>query len=304
MPIPLLPSVSGSELYAWVDPDGTEHALNTAAGYDVLVGMSGRWYPDMDIVEDIIPQQPGARWRETVVRPRTVDIPILVRGSTYLQRDQRVRELARWVDGRRGESRFRVTALNDAILDLIGRGTLTMNEGPEERQHIAQTVIVTMRAQDPYWRDKDAISPDPYVSGGTVETWFGRPWFPFRLASSTVIANPTIDNDGDVEAWPSWLITGPGTNPVLRNLTSGKRIALDSYTLVPGQQILIDTAPGVKSVTDALGTNLFGSLSGDSELWPLVRGSNAIQIELGSATSVSSVVVSYRRRFLTPLTPD
>jgi len=78
---------------------------------------------------------------------------------------------------------------------------------------------------------------------------------------------------------------------------TGKTLNLD-VTLTAGETVTIDTTPGTRSVTKNDGTNLFGELSATSSLWALAKGSNAIQLEMSSATSSSSIAYSYERRWL------
>ena len=62
--------------------------------------------------------------------------------------------------------------------------------------------------------------------------------------------------------------------------------------------VTIDTRPGAKTVTKQDGSNLFGFLAWPPQLWSLAQGSNSVRIEMSAATSASSVVLSWRRRYL------
>ena len=154
---------------------------------------------------------------------------------------------------------------------------------------------MVVRATDPYWYDTADIV-NTYVSGGTPPAFF--PFFPLRLSSSSVFASPVVVNDGDVEAWPVWTIVGPGSAIVLRNLTVGSVLSLP-VTLGVDEAVTIDTRPGVKTVRNSSGLSLFGSLTWDSALAALVKGPNTLALEMSGATPASSIMLSYRRRFLT-----
>lgn len=163
------------------------------------------------------------------------------------------------------------------------------------RQHDAAQrtaeAVVRFDASDPWWYDASDSSED--FATGTLATFF--PIFPLRLSSSEVFAVATVDNDGDTDAWPVWTITGPGSAIVLRNLTSGLLLSI-AATLDVGETVTVDTRRGAKTIVKNDGTNLFSSSTGD--LWPLVEGSNSVQIEMGSATSSSLVNVRWRRRWM------
>jgi hypothetical protein len=155
-----------------------------------------------------------------------------------------------------------------------------------------QSVIIVLKAFDPYWYD-----PNPIVQTftvGTPATFF--PMLPMRLTSSTVFADTTIANNGDVESWPTWIITGPGDTIYIRNLTTGEFININ-YTLAPGDTITIDTRPGKKTVTFGDGTNLYPNMSSDSSLWALQAGNNQVRIEMQNSQVTSNVQLSYQNRY-------
>jgi hypothetical protein len=62
--------------------------------------------------------------------------------------------------------------------------------------------------------------------------------------------------------------------------------------------VTIDTTQGVKTVRNASGVSLYGSLTSDSTLWSLAVGTNAIVVQLDGASTASAVQLSYRRRWL------
>jgi hypothetical protein len=104
---------------------------------------------------------------------------------------------------------------------------------------------------------------------------------------------------GDVETWPEWIITGPGENIVLRNMSTDEVTSLE-VSLDVGETITIDTKPFHKTVTKNDGTNLFYTLTDESSLWALQEGSNSIQIEMANATTDSNIQLTYRNRYWGP----
>jgi hypothetical protein len=101
-----------------------------------------------------------------------------------------------------------------------------------------------------------------------------------------------------VESWPVWTITGPGSSPILRNLSKNVFLSLP-VTLLAGESVVIDTRPGRKTVTKQDGSSLFGSLTQTSSLWSLLPASNSVRIEFtGALAGVSTVTLNFRRRYL------
>ena len=291
---------------AWVDADGTAFSLNVVAdGALALQGVEGRFMPRIQLVEEEVPGQPGSRLREAKTLAREVALPILLSTAT---RDSgaTLRTLVRQWLGRmnvdRGAGKLRVTASGGGVRELscYYAGGLELVEGQGVGGKSYQKAVVVLRAVDPYWYDQSDTAVTYVLDTSTTATFF--PIFPLTLLSSTVLSSTSIsftDNDiASIAAWPRWAITGPGTDIVLRNITTGKRIALDTV-LTAGQGIDIDTRPGAKTVKQSVsGANLYGDLSTDSSLWPFVRGANAVTIEMSGATSASSVVLTYKKRYL------
>jgi hypothetical protein len=296
MPIYLTEIPSSPEAFAWIDADGAEHALDYATtGYMVLPGVRGRWLPPVDWVEDGIPYIDGAVLRDVNVRPLEWDLPLLVTGTTPAQLHQRVRDLVTWMAPQRGDGIFVNTAADGETRRLTCRVDSIdfVEDNPPHRR-----VVVGLHAADPYW----------YADADETETWsqnFGLPsppfpvTFPWLFPSNILFAAATVDNPGDVESWPSWRIVGPGTNPSLRNVTTGETMVF-SRTLGLGESILVELTRDAVSITDGLGTKLFSTLSNPSVAWAIQPGINNIQVGMADATSDSYVTLTYRPRFVGP----
>ncbi len=285
-----------------VDPDGVEHDLSGGNPLFVLLGLEGLHMPPVDLVAENVPRQPGGRLREVRFTEREIDLPLRLVAATPAALAVAVRSLLGWFNPTRAVAPvLRFTAPDGAQREIAARYVkgLDFNDDLGAWRTDRRTTLV-LRAYDPFWYDRNERTGS-YALGAAQGRFFPLP--PLRLASSTVFAGPTIANDGDVEAWPVWTIAGPGVNPTLRNLTSGKMLALTG-TLLAGQTLTIDTrprterAPYGKTLRLQDGTNWLPNLAPGSALWPLARGANAVQIELTGATSQSSVSYSVRPPYL------
>lgn len=283
-----------SEIFSWIDTNGTEHVFD-GTYYKVLMGIEGRFMPPFRFIEDEVPMQPGNRLRLVKTQAREVDLPLLIRGTTDIELRTKVRALMNAINPSLGDGRLRVWTPIVECRELFCRylSGMELTEGTDSHGLTWQKVILIFRAQDPYWYD---LNPTIYTfTTGTPATFF--PFFPLRLSSSTVFADTTIPNNGDVECWPEWIITGPGSSIVLRNLTTGEGLTINA-TLTTGETITIDTRPGIKTVTKNDGTNLYGLLGSNPILWSLQKGSTSVRIEMSGATSDSSVQLTQKNRYL------
>lgn len=279
------------EATVWIDPAGGMTSLNV--DWDV----SGRFAPPIAFEIDEVPEQPGSRLRAARHRSREIVLPLWVTAGSEAALRTAVRSLVAVMDPVRGDGRIRVTGPGGDQRELICRyrtglelaERFGVTSGPN-----LQRAPVLFWAADPYWY---AVSEEiaEYSIGASTSSWF--PIFPLRLGTSELFTDATVVNVGDVDAWPTWQITGPGSTIILRNVTTGQLLEL-STTLV-GETVTIDTRPGAKSVVLSDGTNLFGSLSDASALWSFVRGANNIRIEMSGATDDSRVRLSWKPRYLT-----
>lgn len=269
----------------WVSDHGTL-ALHEPP-FGLVSGLANRGAPPVQATERELLSAAGSVLTLIRDQARTVDVPVRI-DSTDLRAV--LRDAAAVL---RGQGR-----LVDGDRELICRYVGGL-EWDEQLPNV-MTQMLSFRAFDPYWRDTTPtvqlidISVLEFLSA-TVND----PWFPWYLVDDTAIGGFRIDNDGDVDGWPVWTVQGPGGPTTLTNDTTGAVLEV-ATVLAEGEQLHIDTRPGVKTVTGPDGQNLFADLSTTSSLWPLVRGVQQVTVELpNAAAGTSNVRMSYRRRFLT-----
>lgn len=103
-----------------------------------------------------------------------------------------------------------------------------------------------------------------------------------------------------VEAWPTWLLTGPMSELTAINVTTGTRFKI-TYPLPAGQTITITT--NRPTVRGPGGVNLSRYVDWlnplGTELWPLIDDPNAISFLAYGAGIGTSVQMSFTPRFET-----
>lgn len=272
--------------------------LAGAVTSQVLFGVQGRFMPPFGFVEDETPNREGARIRRVKVPPREVTVPMLFFGDTSTGLRDQLRILAHRLNPLAGDGRLQSVDPAGRVREL----TCRYSQGFEGDESTADggllslaAVLVFRAAEDPYWHDRDATVLE--FGTGSPPAFF--PFFPLTLAGSTIVGGITIENPGDIEAWPIWTITGPGSGLTLTNDTTGESLEL-STVLGGGDTLTIDTTPGVKTVTLYDGSNLYGDLSSGPSLWPLAPGENHVSVTFTDSTADSLVSLSFRARYLVP----
>lgn len=290
-----------TETFEWIDADG---GFLTISGpgvttYQVDMGVSGRYMPKPRVQADGVPGQAGGRLRRVDHDVREFVLPLSIAAATESTLRGLLRDLMYRMDPTRGEGKLRVTSpVGDQreITCLYAAG-LEGDEKDEVSGPGFQAFPVAYTAYDPYWYD---ISPTGKTfSVVAVANFF--PIFPLHLTASQLVVDDTVTNNGDVETWPVWTITGPGTDINLLNLTTGQTLDFTA-TLGTGESITVDTNPNIKSVTLGDGSNVYSLVDWTvSSLWPLARGVNAVRLEMSGITAgVSGLQVSYKQRYLSP----
>jgi len=276
-----------NDTWQWIDPGGTTTTLAT------LRGKKGVFMPNYDTAVSKLPDGSGGLLTSVSVQPRAVDVPVQVNASNFDTLRTAVRALAKALNARNGQGLLKVTRSGVARqLNCVYKG------GLEQAAYFSDTYIeatLSFEAVDPLWYATAATAADYAIQVG-ASSFF--PFFPLIVKASAVFNKSTINNPGDESAWPIWTITGPGTNPVFLNNTSGESLGL-TLSLAAGETLVIDTRPGVKTIESGAGANLFEYLNASARaLWPLLAGNNAVEIQMSEATVGSNVNLAYTPRYM------
>lgn len=282
-------------LLEWVAADGTVRALSDLSDdVDLEEGVSGRFAPPVEFSTEQVPFEAGSRVRQVRIGDREVAVPVLVACDSPSALNVRLRDLTVQMAPTRGRGALR-DVTSGRQLPCYYAGGLEVVEGFNSATIGWARAMLVFRAFDPFWEDA-ADTTRVFSLGSDLDNLM--PYPPYSLISDTVGATPTVVNDGDVDAWPVWTVIGPADQVTLENTTSGASLTVDR-PLTAADWLRIDSRPGVKTIVDQDGVNRYGDRTAGSELWPLVEGSQDLQITLGSVTADSKVELAYRRRWLT-----
>lgn len=303
----------GSITASWIDPTGTEWPLSSISdelGWFTLDGPAAWGAAPIEIVTDPLARG-GEQVRYIRSNPRRLQWPIYVFGDTHLEYVERNRRITRaftqttqrqtpgWLKVQRPDGTARMIAC------YYEQGL----EGEAEQGHLWSKYVVQLFCPDGYWSSDRAIVAERTFtadtdSGGTPKTFY-TPYM--YLTSSQIVsapgtgqdANTSVPNDGDVEAWPEWTITGPMTSVLCENLTLGLRWSMN-YTLAAGQTVKITTnRPSVRGPGDANLSKYIDwfNVAGGAYLWPLADGSNDIRFQVDGAEVGTKIVMTYTPRY-------
>lgn len=287
-----------TETITWITPTGTTIPFDGTAGLRLIEGPANRFAPPVNLSTDETPGVDGAHIRSTKYGPRTIDVAIGVEGSTATECRSRLRTLLQATAADRGAGTLRFVAPGGDTRDItaIYQGGF---EGDDTNADPALTdypFVVQFYAADPLFQ-ASADSTDSWTVDSGVPFF---PIFPLQLSSSEVFAAPSITNAGDVETYPVWTITGPGSVVRLSHVATGRVLAWDG-TLGVGEVLTLDARGRGQSTTPKAallqdGSNVFELLSA-WDFFPLAVGSQTVQIEMSGADANSAVSARWRHRY-------
>lgn len=330
-PQPVWTEDYGTIVASWVDPDGVEWPLSNdgeSSPWFTVDGPAGWGANSVELVTDPLPRG-GEQVRFIRAKPRRIQWPLYI-GSDVSHQEfiSRYRQLVRaitmttvrgapaWLRVLRQDGRYRQIAC------YYEQGL----EGEAGENHRWAKPVVTLFCPDGYWsgdRPEKAyreFAETTTGSGGGTGTPTSANFFNpfFNIVSSKIVSGgggddgaggeagnstgspTTINNPGDVEAWPRWTIRGPMTYMIAENRTAGTRFGL-RYTLLDEQTITITTnrptvrGPGAANLTGAV--EWFDPAG--CELWPLRDGDNQISFRVDGAGPGTRVDLDFTPRYET-----
>lgn len=278
--------------WLWSAPDGSITDLSewSAGTYVVADGTSGQLAPEYEFASQTFAGVDGEELQQITARPASPVLGMDLVATDGAELRQRIRRLAHVLRPRAGIGTL------TAIADDGTQRTLPCyyRKGLESGRH----VVTRYRTALEFW------SPHPWWRGTPYALTYGlsapTPFFPIppvTLSATTIEGVATVDlSDTDAPTYPTWVVTGPGSQLQLRNETTGAELVLNA-TIGDGQTVTITTRPGHQSVIRGDGVSLFGSLASDPAMWPLVDAVNEVSVILTNAGPASSVAVTADRLY-------
>jgi hypothetical protein len=289
----------------YVDPAGTRWPMTdlSAEWYTLAEGVSGLGAAPYELTSDAHPRG-GARLRHVQPQPRTIVWPVLVKGSDHLAFTANWRALGR--------------AFTRTLRPGEGPGTLEVARPDGSTRRIAvyyqdgwdgrgraatgitwDSAVVTLWCEDPYWVDAETVTV--HRDQGAAGDDFLVP-YP-SVSSSQVLGATTVDNPGDIDVWPTWVVTGPASAITFTREDTNESFTLDMQAtahgaLLAGQTVTISTDP--PRVRSDVGENLIGGLNWpEAVLWSLPPGQTPVAFELDGSGAGSAVDLTFNARYET-----
>jgi hypothetical protein len=286
----------GTITATWTDPTGTVWALSDtsdAVGWFTTPGPAGWHATTYEIVSDPL-SGGGEQVRFVRGKSGRITWPLYVWGDTHLQYVQRHRQIRRafTMTAHRQLAGTLTVSRPDSTARAVDAFYQAGLEGEAGEGWLWSKEAITLFCPDGYWRDTTPVSLTYSYEPGVDYL------DPFPSVSAGLSLGDTqMDNTGDIEAWPTWTLTGPMAAFSATNVTLGYEFTLN-YALAAGHQVTIVTDRTRPQVRSPTGDNLVSSLNWPTAyLWPLAAGVNDVIFNVSGAEPGTQVQVEYYPRY-------
>lgn len=255
-------------------------------------------------------QQDGATDRGFRIEERILNMGFLFNADTYAQADAYRDLFAEIFKPTDIPLQIEVTRKDGAIrqIDTHVIGAVDFPDTPtEDRMGTSQRIVVQLEAANPTWYDPITHN----LIFDAVESGTSGMLVPIEVPivigpSASINATQAVNYKGTWREFPRIFITGPATNPVITNLSTGEKLDFTGAAVPAGQIFEIDLRYEFKTITNSSGVSQTDKLTDDSDhaTWHLAPtpfapdGVNDIRIQAANGTSETRVRMLYFDRYI------
>ena len=229
----------------------------------------------------------GGVFRHSKRGIRSIDMAVTILGTDRADVQTKLRRLSRLLQDTSGPTKVFANYSDDTSVFLEAHYV-----GGAESQWGADAGLVwnrwvlSFQCPSPYW--ESGIAEEFTVTTGNT----GRGLLPqltkLKVTSSQVFGVITVDNAGDVPAYPIWYLRGPLSDITITNGTQSFSFV---ESIDEGETITINTETG--TVTDDSGNNRYNMLSPAPKLFRIPPGTSSVSINAVAGSSFAEARLEY-----------
>lgn len=232
----------------------------------------------------------GGVFRHSKRGIRNIDMSVTILGTDRADVQTKLRRLSRLLQDTLGPTKIVAEYPNGDTLSLeVHYVSGAESQWGSDAGITWNRWTLSFKAPNPFWESEDLESFT--ISTGNT----GRGLLPqltkLKVSSSQTLGIISVDNEGDVPAFPIWEITGPVTNLLVSNGTSSFTIP----EIFGGQTLIIDTENG--TVVDQNGDNRYNLLGPAPKLFRLPPGQSSVTITGTAGNNNFLASLTYSPRF-------
>lgn len=234
----------------------------------------------------------GVSWRNSKRTTRDVVLPVMIFGDDRGRVEANMRRLANVLSDRAGSVTLRASYSTGEVWQLEDGHYLSGAEtilGDTGGRNWARWPI-SMRFANPYWvrENSESVSISGGGGSGTIIPRLSE----LQISESQVTGSITVENEGDVDAFPVWKFRGPADSV---QITSAEGLSfIYNAPISSGATVTIDSARG--TVEDESGTNLYSNLGPSPKLFRLPAGATDVSINVLGSDANTVISLYYKPR--------
>jgi hypothetical protein len=283
------------EKITFINAKGETIEFSNVPPYTV-VSIQGTSAADVDHQAQKAPFQDGSTYIDSYLKERPIDIVFEILANNPVELFSLRRQATRILNPKLGPGllvyeyyggKNEIAAVPELPLFPDGNG----NKGLEYQRGSCSFV-----AHNPYWNSIEEAEQ-------SLTAWIGKFEFTFEfpVEFGERADRATILNGGDEKTPVIIKFTGPATNPIVTNETTGEWIKVNRI-LGDGDVLEVNTAFGNKTVEivspDGTKTNVFNYIDLESEFFQLIPGENQLSFSSDDIDNVGRVLIKYKNRYL------
>lgn len=272
-------------------------------GIVLMPGATGLDAPPFELHADDSPNLDGGIFRDARAVAREIMIPVYLHGIDRQTVKRLKSQLVSALNPKKGFCVLKFVE-GDAVpryLKCFYKGGMEGSESEDQAGFTWKKFGIQLTAYDPYFYGDD-VQVAQWVFGTGEAFLHEVSFFPLHLNAGIVSGSEvTVNNPGDVEAWPRWELTGPikgftFTSPDGESF--GVTAPADGTdTVAGGRTLTVDTRPGYKSLKDDLGDNYWPLLDASPQLWAVPEGKSTCIVDIVPGSSNASVRLTFQPRY-------
>ena len=225
----------------YVPPNSNEQVILTAEEPFILSSVSGLGGVESDVISSEVVGMDGVFYHGCKKTPRPIPCTVYVKGKN---REDMYRQRLKIIGLLRAENDVGTLYYsNDYISVKIGAVPIVPPDFVERIKNYNKADLKFWCPQ-PLWKSLETKTASIAKIDGIG---FEMP-FQFPITFAHIRNEIVINNLGTSRAPVTITITGTGVNPTITNTANGKTISLLDKTLADGEQLIINTERGYKSV--------------------------------------------------------
>lgn len=274
-----------------VGANDDEIVFTDDSNFVLTSGLTGMGIPNTMVRIDESASDGGV-WRYSKRGIRELDIPVAVFGETRDELEINLRRLSNLLRDVNGGTTLKASYDSGEIWELQDGHYVAGAEttrGDEAGLSWCRWVL-SMQFANPFWvrQEAEQISLSSGVTGRSIIPDLAE----LRVSSAQAIGALTIENEGDVSAYPTWEFKGP-MDSVTVTAADGRQFVYDT-AIVLGETITIDSFAG--TVVNQLSANMYQNLGPSPKLFSFPPGQSVVSIVAPNTDANTRIRVYYQPR--------